>query len=120
MVYNLEKPVSHDAEKTVEEMSDELKAVKVAIIGGQDAWVNRIKKLFTKWVFIPAGGSLGFDRALGGVSIAFFLTDSISHAMYFKMLRSVRSKEIPFHFLRVQNVNQVIENVYSAVKAEIE
>lgn len=40
--------------------------------------------------------------------------------MYYKMLGAVRSKEIPFHFLHVQNANQVIENIYSVVKAEIE
>ena len=44
----------------------------------------------------------------------------MSHAMYYKMLRAVRSKEIPFHFLHVQNVNQVIENIHSVVKAEVE
>lgn len=42
------------------------------------------------------------------------------HAMYYKMLGAVRSKEIPFHFLHVQNTNQVIENIYSVVKAEVE
>jgi hypothetical protein len=71
-------------------------------------------------VFITAGESLGLDRVLGGVDIAFFFTDSISHAMYYKMLGTVRSKEIPFHFLHVQNTNQVIENIYSVVKAEVE
>jgi hypothetical protein len=40
--------------------------------------------------------------------------------MYYKMLGTVRSKEIPFHFLYVQNTNQVIENIYSVVKAEVE
>jgi hypothetical protein len=40
--------------------------------------------------------------------------------MYYKMLGTVRSKEIPFHFLHVQNTNQVIENIYSVVKAEVE
>ena len=40
--------------------------------------------------------------------------------MYYKMLRTVRSKEIPFHFLHVQNTNQVIENIYGVVKAEVE
>ena len=120
LVYNLDKPELRDEEKTVEEMTDEMEDVKVALIGGQDAWANRIKKLFPKWVFITAGESLGLDRALGGVDIAFFLTDSISHAMYYKMLGTVRSKEIPFHFLHVQNTNQVIENIYSVVKAEEE
>lgn len=120
LVYNLEKPEIHDEEKTIEEMTDEIEDVKVALIGGQDAWANRMKKLFPKWVFITAGESLGLDRALGGVDIAFFLTDSISHAMYYKMLGTVRSKEIPFHFLHVQNTNQVIENIYSVVKAEVE
>ncbi len=38
----------------------------------------------------------------------------------YKMLGTVRSKEIPFHFLHVQNTNQVIENIYSVVKAEVE
>ena len=120
LVYNLDKPELRDEEKTVEEMTDEMEDVKVALIGGQDAWANRIKKLFPKWVFITAGESLGLDRALGGVDIAFFLTDSISHTMYYKMLGTVRSKEIPFHFLHVQNTNQVIENIYSVVKAEVE
>lgn len=120
LVYKLDKPELRDEEKTVEEMTDEMEDVKVALIGGQDAWANRIKKLFPKWVFITAGESLGLDRALGGVDIAFFLTDSISHAMYYKMLGTVRSKEIPFHFLHVQNTNQVIENIYSVVKAEVE
>ena len=120
LVYNLDKPELRDEEKTVEEMADEIEDVKVALIGGQDAWANRIKKLFPKWVFITAGESLGLDRVLGGVDIAFFFTDSISHAMYYKMLGTVRSKEIPFHFLHVQNTNQVIENIYSVVKAEVE
>lgn len=40
--------------------------------------------------------------------------------MYYKMLGTVRSKEIPFHFLHEQNTNQVIENIYSVVKAEVE
>ena len=40
--------------------------------------------------------------------------------MYYKMLGTVRSKEIPFHLLHVQNTNQVIENIYSVVKAEVE
>ena len=40
--------------------------------------------------------------------------------MYYKMLGTVRSKEIPFRFLHVQNTNQVIENIFSVVKAEVE
>ena len=101
LVYNLEKPEIHDEEKTIEEMTDEIKDVKVVLIGGQDAWANRMKKLFPEWVFITAGESLGLDRVLGGVDMVFFLTDSLSHAMYYKMLGAVRSKEIPFHFLHV-------------------
>ena len=54
-VYNLDKPEFRDEEKTVEEMTDEMEDVKVALIGGQDAWANRIKKLFPKWMFITAG-----------------------------------------------------------------
>lgn len=46
--------------------------------------------------------------------------EKADYAMYYKMLGTVRSKEIPFHFLHVQNVNQVIENIYSVVKAEVE
>ena len=48
------------------------------------------------------------------------LRGKTEYAMYYKMLGTVRSKEIPFHFLHVQNTNQVIENIYSVVKAEEE
>ena len=98
LVYNLEKPEIHDEEKTIEEMTDEIKDVKVVLIGGQDAWANRMKKLFPEWVFITAGESLGLDRVLGGVDMVFFLTDSLSHAMYYKMLGAVRSKERKLKF----------------------
>lgn len=47
-------------------------------------------------------------------------TDIVAKNMVFIMLGTVRSKEIPFHFLHVQNVNQAIENIYSVVKAEVE
>lgn len=118
LVYNLEHPELEDNEQAAYDKASELKGVKIAIIGGQDAWANRIKKVFPGWVFIPAGESLGLDRALGGVHTAFFLTDSISHAMYYKMLGTVRSNGIPFHFLHVRNIDQVIESVYRAVKEE--
>ena len=118
LVYNLENPEPEDNEQTADGMASELNGVKIAIIGGQDAWTNRIKKVFPGWVFIPAGESLGLDRVLGGVQTAFFFTDSISHAMYYKMLGTVRNNGIPFHFLHVRNIDQVIESVYRAVKEE--
>ena len=59
-------------------------------------------------------------EGMNGYTVGRIITDSLSHAMYYKMLGTVRSKEIPFHFLHVQNTNQVIENIYSVVKAEVE
>lgn len=37
LVYNLDKPELRDEEKIVEEMTDKMEDVKVALIGGQDA-----------------------------------------------------------------------------------
>ena len=87
----------------------------------KDDFVNEVEvNLMANKVAVITGGGHGIGKA---IIINCYDNDTrfgLIDAMYYKMLGTVRSKEIPFHFLHVQNTNQVIENRYSVVKAEVE
>ena len=58
--------------------------------------------------------SLKLDRVLGSVDVAFLFTDILTHAMYHKMIGTLRKNGIPFHFIHSQNEDRVIRSMYGA------
>ena len=116
LVYQMDKTESEEQKISVDEMIQELRKIKGAVIGGQSTWANRIKKVLPDWKYIPAGESLGLDRALGGIETAFLATDALSHKMYYKMMGTIRNGGIPFHFIHVVNLDKVIEIMYECTE----
>ncbi len=100
---------------SIDEMIAELNDVKGVVIGGHESWANKLKRKLTKWTFIPAGESLNLDRALGKSEVAFIYTDVMAHKMYYRMMGTIRSLEIPFHFIHGVNIDKVIMTMYEQI-----
>ena len=96
------------------QMAEDLNGLNGAIIGGQEPWANRMKQRLPAWKMIPVGESLKLDRVLGSVDVAFLFTDILTHAMYHKMIGTLRKNGIPFHFIHSQNEDRTIRSMYGA------
>lgn len=92
---------------------EDLKSIKALIIGGTSKWQQRMKNLLPNFNFI-APDALNFDLSvLDNVDYIFIYINYLSHAMYYKVMSSVKSQKIFY----IQSTNE--ELVLSQIKKYI-
>ncbi len=100
-----------------EEMEKDISGRKIVIVGGHDNWIGFLKEKFPDWGYIKPGVSNTVpESAVMYAEHLFFFTDTISHGVYNKFLKVVRTHRIPFDYLHGTNIPMTIKQIYDAVR----
>ncbi len=104
-------------EEIATEALDDMKAVvaqkKIMLVGGHTNWLNKLKKEFPDWIYIPAEISTVCDgKMLENLDKLYFFTDHLSHGTYGKYVAMAREKKIPFGYVKNINLEMIIRQVY--------
>lgn len=102
------------SENKLEKMKQLIADKKIVIIGGHVNWINKLKKLFPKWMYIQPDAYKTVDgKMLEGKDRVYFFTDHINHITYYKFIAAVRERNIPFGYIAFQNVDLLVKQIYN-------
>lgn len=99
-------------EPATDHMIEYLSGRKLLIVGGNENWVKKMRKIFPGWNFVGSDAGLGIDGAVGSCEKIYFYTDIVSHAMYYQFIKRAAVYKKPYSFLHGTNIDMVIENIY--------
>ena len=86
---------------------------RIAIIGGHKNWNEKLRKKFKNWIFISIEvGNNVDEKVLNNIEFVYFYTEYISHSLYYKYIRIIRKKGIPFGYINSTNIKQNIAQIY--------
>ena len=110
---NQDKPLEEGNLKgLIEQNIVYLKEIRFAFIGGNVNLVHKLKRIFPEATFIS---ERGFEPALLTTSeVIFIFADSVSHAIYYKVINNADRSKIRFLGGAV-NIEKIIANMASAV-----
>ena len=92
---------------------------RIVIIGGHSNWTYKLRNRFRNWVFLDPKTSGSVDgNLLNKADRVFFFTEIISHSTYYRFIKLVREREIPFGYIHSINIENNIRQIYKEVTAE--
>ena len=108
----------HGSDPVEEDKIPDMKAAiadkNIVILGGHVAWQNKLKTLFPNWMFVSPDAYKTVDgKMLENKDMVYFYTDYINHISYKKFITAVRERKIPFGYLGSNNVDNVVNQIYS-------
>lgn len=97
---------------------DKLKDLNIVIVGGNIAWVKKIKVQFPNWNYIGME-QLNNDFSTLKNSDFIFINIKMKHALYFKVKNFISKFNIKYDYLEsLDNISMNIEDIYSKLKSE--
>lgn len=90
-----------------------LKDVRIAIVGGNDNWIKKLRGIFPEWKFVRAqvSGAVNPDF-VHGVRKLYFFTDTLAHSNYQRFLSVLRSSGTPFGYIHGVNIESNVMQIY--------
>lgn len=111
--YKSDQDAEKIAEGTLVDMQKVIADKDIVIIGGHINWINKLKKMFPKWMFIHPDSYKGVDgKKLENKEHVYFFTNYMNHISYIKFIGIVRERKIPFGYLGSRNVDQLVKQIY--------
>ncbi len=120
-VYNLEHSEPEQTTVDLEMMKQYIAEKKITIVGGHTNWLKKIEQVFPNWRIVHEDNrthSTVDGRVFDGMDRVYFFTDHISHRNYNKYIALLRDRTIPFSYLHVINLDQVIRQIYNEMMSE--
>ena len=100
-------------EKTKEEMIKAVQNKNVAVLGGTERWVKRMKKLYPKWLFISVeDGSQGAMNSLESADFIYIYTSALKHDQYYRAMDMIKRKGKMLLYLGSTNTNENVSRFY--------
>ena len=94
-------------EATREQMVAAVQDKNVAVLGGTERWVKRMRKLYPKWKFVSVeDDSQGAMGALESADFIYVYTSALQHKQYYKAMDIVRRKGKMLFYLGSTNTNE--------------
>ena len=113
-VYNLrdEKEPELD-EATQAELIKAVQDKNVAILGGTERWIKRMKRLYPNWKFISVeDDSLGGYNMLESADYIYIYTSALKHKQYYRAMNLIRSKGKQLFYLGSTNTAENVMRFY--------
>ncbi len=106
-----------EEELSVETMKAYVSKYTVTIIGGTDAWRNRMKQEFPKWksIGIEVSGALK-SSAITHADFIYFYTDVLTHANYNKYIKAAHKCKVEIGYLNETNIDKNVRRIYKDLK----
>lgn len=115
-VYNLENSgTDKDTEDiSQQDMESDIREKRIVIIGGPVSWVNKLKNIFPKWMYVDTNAYKTVDgKMLDGKDKVYFFTDHMNHISYTKFIAAVRARKILFGYLTGTNIEKMVKQIYN-------
>ncbi len=114
-VYTLreEKDIELD-ETTQAEMVNAVQDKNVAVLGGTERWIKRMKRLYPKWKFISVeDDSIGAYNALESADFIYIYTSALKHKQYYRAMNMIKAKSKMLFFLGSTNTAENVIRFYT-------
>ena len=111
-VHGLENEDVEIDEADQETMISALQDKNVAVLGGLERWVKKMKRMFPKWVFISADDSVGGVNALEGADYVYIYSNALQHKQYYKAMNLIRKQNKVLFYLNGTNTSENIVKMY--------
>ncbi len=96
-------------EVTREQLVAELQNKNVAILGGTERWIKRMKKLFPNWKYVGVeDDTIGGFNALESADFIYVYTNALKHQQYYKAMDMIKRKRKMLFYLGSTNTNENI------------
>lgn len=112
-VFNLDKEVEY--KDTAEINYELLRNHKAVIIGGHERWQQKMKKFLPNFIFIHSD-MLNFDTNIfNNIDTVFIFINYLSHGMYYKVIETIRGKDIEIVYITKQNHKKVLKIIQEKI-----
>ena len=96
----------YSREKIIEKIKDR----KVAVLGGQEKWVKRMKRFLPSWSFVSIDdGNRGSLTAIERANYVYMYTDAMKHSQYYRAMNIVRRDGKMLYYLGSGNVDECLK-----------
>nr|WP_302419280.1 hypothetical protein [uncultured Romboutsia sp.] len=110
-IYKEENNINEESNISLEEAINDLKKYKIAIFGGRQSTINKMKQILPDYRYIGVD-SINVDiKFISNFDYAIVCTNYISHAMYYKLMNNIRDTEVKLIYIDDVNVENVIKKV---------
>ena len=112
------EPTEEELEREIrrlEDMKSYLSGKRIALYGGHDNLVCKLKDLFPGWLYIGAHGKAKKEQ-LSGKDAVVFLTDHLAHATFYSARDMASAANVPTCYAHGTNIDILTENIYKTVK----
>ena len=111
------KKLATDDEESVnkpsfEKMAEEVRDIKLLIIGGHANWHSRLSEIFTDLTAIGSSEYKSDMNKIYSADLVYFFTNHISHGVYNKALDLMREHDIHYGYINNTNIEQNVAQIY--------
>lgn len=100
-------------EESRQQMVAQLQNKNVAILGGTERWIKRMKKMFPNWKIIGVEDtSIGAYNALESADFIYIYTNALKHEQYYKAMNMIKRKGKMLFYLGSTNTEENIVRFY--------
>ena len=100
-------------EATRDELVKAVQDKNVAILGGNERWAKRMKKLYPKWKFVSVeDDSQGAMNSLESADFIYIYTSALQHKQYYQAMNLIKRKGKMLFYLGSTNTNENIARFY--------
>jgi hypothetical protein len=97
---------------------ERLRKHKIAIVGGHENWIKKMRRILPEWTYIGASDSISVDSAVTSVEKIYFYTDIMSHKMYYKFMKAAQDNKRPFGYLHGTNISGIVNALYEELPGQ--
>lgn len=108
------------ANELPKEQIQQLKNVRVTIVGGHPSLIKKLKTYLPDWQYISAGDvSTVRNAALKKSDFVFFVTAHLSHKLYYAMIAQAQDWNAKIGYLSRINIDYALQEIYILVNNSI-
>ena len=97
---------------SVDDMARAIEDEDIAILGGHENWIYKLKNRFPKWKFIKPSAYSMSERSILQAKKVYMFTDHLDHGTYMKFMNYARQHDVPVGYMHEVNIDKNIRQVY--------
>ena len=93
-----------------EAIIEKIKEKKVAVLGGRERWIKRMKRFLPSWSFVSIDdGNRGGLTAIERANYVYMYTDAMKHSQYYRAMNIIRRDGKMLFYLGSGNVDECLK-----------
>lgn len=111
-VYGLKEGMQQEDdldEETREKLIARVRNRKVAVLGGTERWIKRMKRILPEWSYIAVDDmGIGSFHALERADFIYIYTSALKHAQYYRAMNLVKRQGKMLYYLGSGNIDECL------------